>query len=80
MSVKDQPYPEIARQRIKSTLLIDKLQDHVLDGVEMSKTQVSSAIALLKKTVPDLQAVTNTHQGPDGGAIQVVIAPLDAAL
>lgn len=78
MSVKDQPYPEIARQRIKSTLLIDKLQDHVLEGVEMNKTQVSAAIALLKKTVPDLQAIT--HQGPDGGAIPVMITPLDASI
>ena len=63
MSVKDQPYPEIARDRIRSTLLIDKLQNHILEGHEMNKTQVSAAIALLKKTVPDLQSIEATHKG-----------------
>jgi len=66
VSVKDQPYPEIARDRIRSTLLIDKLQNHILEGAEaypMTKTQVSAAIALLKKTVPDLQSIEATHKG-----------------
>jgi hypothetical protein len=66
MSVKDQPYPEVARERIKSTLLIEKLQNHILAGDEeypMTKTQVSAAIALLKKTVPDLQSIEATHKG-----------------
>lgn len=65
MSEKNAPYPEIARDRIKSTLLIDKLQNHILEGEEhpMSKTQVSAAIALLKKTVPDLQSIEAVHKG-----------------
>ena len=65
MSVPNAPYPEIARERIKSTLLIDKLQNHILEGEShpMTKTQVSAAIALLKKTVPDLQSIEATHKG-----------------
>ncbi len=65
MSQSNQPYPELARDRIKSTLLIDKLQNHVLDGEShpMTKTQVSAGIALLKKTVPDLQSIEATHKG-----------------
>lgn len=78
MSERNAPYPEIAKDRIKSTLLLKALQDHVLEGVEMKDSQIKAAIALLKKTVPDLQAVTNTVQGPDGGPVQ--ISSVDAAI
>jgi hypothetical protein len=80
VSVKDQPYPEIARDRIKSTLLIDKLQNHILEGAEhpMSKTQVSAAIALLKKTVPDLQSIEAVHRGD--AAHPIMISSTDSQL
>jgi hypothetical protein len=74
MSEKNAPYPEIARDRIKSTLLIDKLQNHILEGAEeypMTKTQVSAAIALLKKTVPDLQSIEATHRGDAAAPIMI---------
>ena len=73
MSERDKPYPEIARDRIKSTLLLERLQDHVLEGDKfpLTKSQVSAAIALLKKTVPDLAASTVTHQGPGGGPVMI---------
>ena len=49
------PYPEKARERIRATQVIDKLRDHVLDGVEMSSTQVNAARILLNKALPDLK-------------------------
>lgn len=70
--------PEKVRQRIKTTLIIKALSDHVLKGAEMSKTQVSAALGLLKKTVPDLAASQVTHTGANGGPI--VISNTDAAL
>ena len=45
------------RGRIQTLRLVNRLEKHVLDGEEMAKSQVSAAIALLKKTIPDLQAV-----------------------
>jgi hypothetical protein len=80
VSVKDQPYPEVARDRIKSTLLIDKLQNHILEGDShpMTKTQVSAAVALLKKTVPDLQSIEATHKGD--AANPIMITAVDARL
>jgi hypothetical protein len=63
--------PEKVRERIKTTLIIKALSDHVLKGTEMSKTQVTAGIALLKKTVPDLAASQVTHSGPGGGPIQI---------
>lgn len=44
----------------------------------MSKTQVTAAIALLKKTLPDLSNVDMQVTGKDGGPI--VISNTDAEL
>src|SRR6185312_9060979 len=58
-----------ARQKIRTTQLINRLQDHALGENEMSPTQVRAVEILLKKSVPDLATVT--HQGDeDGGPIQ----------
>jgi hypothetical protein len=59
------------RLKIKTTQLIKRLEDHVLNGVKMEKTQVSAAMGLLKKTLPDLSAVEMT--GKDGGPIETSI-------
>lgn len=59
-----------ARHKIRTTQLINRLQNHGLGKVEMSPTQVRAVEILLKKSVPDLATVT--HQGPDGGPIQVI--------
>lgn len=50
--------PEIVRQKIRSSMLINRLQNHVLGRIEMSKTQLSAARILLSKTVPDLSAIS----------------------
>lgn len=57
------------RDKIKTSQLINRLQDHVNGKVELKNSQVKAAETLLKKTLPDLANVT--HQGPDGGAIVV---------
>lgn len=43
------------RQQIDVVALIEALEDHVIRGAEMTSTQVSAALALLKKTLPDLR-------------------------
>jgi hypothetical protein len=58
------------RRRIQSTLLLKKLEDHVLNGTEMTQTQLRAAEVLLRKTVPDLTAVQLT--GEDGGPVETV--------
>lgn len=42
------------RAKIKTSQLINRLQDHVLGSVDLKPTQVQSALGLLKKTIPDL--------------------------
>jgi hypothetical protein len=48
---------EEARQKIKTTQLINRLQNHVLGKVKMEPTQVRAVEILLKKAVPDLAAI-----------------------
>jgi hypothetical protein len=54
---KDIPWPQATRDRIKTSMLINRLADHVLNGKDMAATQIRAAEILLKKTLPDLSAV-----------------------
>lgn len=54
---RKQFHDDETRRKIQSSQLINRLQDHIFNGTEMSKTQVSAALGLLKKTIPDLQSV-----------------------
>lgn len=60
-------YAEAVRARIRAGGIAKRLEQHVLGKVEMSTTQVTAALGLLKKVVPDQQH--HEHSGPDGGAI-----------
>ena len=46
------------RRRIKVTLLLKRLEDHVLSGAEMQSSQIKAAETLLRKAMPDLSAMT----------------------
>jgi len=48
--------PRIAPRKINARALIEALEQHVLGEKEMTATQVSAALALLKKTLPDVTA------------------------
>lgn len=57
------------RARIQTSQLINVLQDHALTGEsDLSPTRMKAIEILLRKSIPDLSAVTLT--GEDGGAIQ----------
>ena len=45
--------PEIVRQRIRTTMLLKRLQDHVVDGkkTKMAPSQVKAATFLLSRVV-----------------------------
>lgn len=51
-------HDENTRAKIQASQLINRLEDHVLGAVDMKPTQVQAALGLLKKSVPDLSAVT----------------------
>jgi hypothetical protein len=45
------------RSKIQTSQLINRLTEHALGNVELSPTQVRAIEILIKKTLPDLQAV-----------------------
>ena len=53
------PAYEKTREKIRSTQLVNALMDHVLEKnnrQDMKTTQVTAALGLLKKVLPDLQS------------------------
>ena len=79
MAVRKQLWhPEIVRQRIRVSQLLNRLQDQALNGTVLADGQQKAIEILLKKSLPDLQAVEHTHQGPNGQPIQ--ISSVDAEL
>jgi len=54
-------YAEKVRARIKAGGIVDRLHKHVLGKVEMTSSQVSAALGLLNKVVPNLAQVE--HRG-----------------
>jgi hypothetical protein len=45
------------RAKIQTSQLINRLTDHALGAVELSATQVRAIEVLIRKTLPDLQAM-----------------------
>lgn len=66
---KDNPWPAVVKNRIRTSMLINRLSDHVVGKVDLKPTQVTAALGLLKKTTPDLAAVQ--HTGDGGGPLKV---------
>ena len=48
---------DLHRESIKVSMLINRLNDHILGKVELSATQVRSIEVLLRKAMPDLKAM-----------------------
>lgn len=53
------------RERIQTSMLINRLTSFVEGTVELSPAQVTAALGLMKKTLPDLSAIDGTmeHKG-----------------
>ena len=55
----DPKHDERTRSKIQTSQLINRLETHALSETEvMTASQIKAAEGLLKKTLPDLQAVT----------------------
>lgn len=59
------------RTKIANSQILNRLVGHVEGKVELSGTQVTAGIALLKKVLPDLNH--NVHQGDEDNPIRHVI-------
>lgn len=56
--------PPAWRDRIKTSMLINRLESFVNGKVEMEPAQVTAALGLLRKTLPDLSSTALTD--PEG--------------
>jgi hypothetical protein len=45
------------KEKIRTTMLINRLNSHIFEDVEISPTQMKAIEILLKKVAPDLKAV-----------------------
>ena len=61
-------HQQMIREKIRASQLVNRLENHVLDDLELNATQVTAALGLLKKCVPDLKVSdsTITHEGEVG--------------
>jgi hypothetical protein len=55
-------HSELVRERIRTKAIVNRLTNHVLGRIEMSATQVTAALGLIRKTVPDLQAIEHSGE------------------
>jgi len=60
-------HQECIREKIRASQLVNRLENHVLDDLELTSSQVTAALGLLNKVVPNLQA-TELDTG-DGGLV-----------
>lgn len=63
-------HPEEVKAKIQTSQLINRLTEHALSSMPiMDASQVTAAVKLIGKVLPDVKAVEVT--GKDGGAIEV---------
>lgn len=63
-------YAEAVRARVRAGGIAKRLEGHVLGKIEMTSSQVTAALGLLRKVVPDLSATELS--GPGGGPVQTI--------
>ena len=68
-------HPDEVREKIRTSQLINRLQDFGFGKVELSKSQVTAILGLLRKTIPDLATVT--HQGDANAPIPLQLRGSD---
>lgn len=61
IGTKSSPWHQRTRDRIQTSMLINRLESFVKGEVELSPPQVTAALGLLKKTLPDLSQSDVNH-------------------
>ncbi len=63
MAARNRPgLSEATRKRIQTTMLVKRLEGHVKGEHDLTATQVSAALGLLRKTLPDLAVVEHSGE------------------
>lgn len=56
-------HPDEVREKIKTSQLCNRLNQHAFGEIELTPTQVRAIEILLKKTIPDLSSIDATLSG-----------------
>jgi hypothetical protein len=65
------------RVKIQNSNILNALIEHVQGDRDMSASQVSAGLGLLRKVMPDL--ASTTIQGEGGGPLQVIVKQFSLA-
>ena len=57
------------REKIQTSQLINRLKDHIFGEIALEQTQLRAIEILLKKTLPDLQAIEHSGEIEGGHAV-----------
>lgn len=66
------------RVKIKNSNILNALVEHVEGSREMSATQVSAGLGLLRKVLPDLSSTT-IQGDEEGGPVRIELSETEAA-
>lgn len=58
------------RAKIKTSQLVNRLEDHALGTLDLSASQIKAIEVLIRKTLPDLQSIE--HKGDAENPIETV--------
>lgn len=64
-------HPEEVRAKIQTSQLLNRLNDFAFSKIELSKSQVTAILGLLRKTLPDLSAIEVSGEIEHKYAMQV---------
>lgn len=67
----------IARQKIQTTMIVTRLQNHLAGKCDLSTTQVQAARILLDRTIPTLTSTELTGRDGKDLAVHVYSDPKD---
>jgi hypothetical protein len=67
------------RAKIQASMIVNRLQEHIAGNVDMGATQVSAALGLLRKTLPDLAQVDSTLDANMQGSVTFTWQAPDSA-
>ena len=59
----DPKHADRTRAKIQTTQVVHRLEDFVMGNAEMSPAQVTAALGLLRKTLPDISAMEQKIEG-----------------
>lgn len=65
-------HQQLIRDKINAALLVEKLQQCALDGLELTSQQMKAIEILLKKSVPDLQSIEMTGDAEAPVVLKVI--------